>query len=51
MGFGPLDWDLGLKTKIWASRLGFRPRDWDSSGKGGGVDKQEGGEGENSPHV
>ena len=25
----PLDWDLGLKARIWASRLGFGPQDWD----------------------
>ena len=23
LGFGPQDWDMGLKTGIWASRLGF----------------------------
>ena len=23
LGFGPGDWDLGLETGIWASRLGF----------------------------
>ena len=23
LAFRPQDWDLGLKTRIWASRLGF----------------------------
>ena len=23
LGFGPHDWDLGLETGMWASRLGF----------------------------
>ena len=25
----PQFWDLGLKTGIWASRLGFGPKYWD----------------------
>ena len=25
LGFEPLDWDLGFKAGIWASRLGFGP--------------------------
>ena len=40
---GPQDWDLGLETGIWASRLGFE------GGYGGG--EEGGGEGENSPYV
>ena len=31
LGFGPQDWDLGLKIGIWASRLGFE----------GGTEKEE----------
>ena len=42
-GFGPQDWDLGLKAGIWASRLRYGPEGW-GRGDGGG-----GGEGENSP--
>ena len=38
----PQDWDLGLKTGIWASRLGF---------EGGGDVGGEGEEGENPPYV
>ena len=40
LGFGPQDWDLGLETKYWASRLGF---------EGGDVEEEGGEEGENSP--
>ena len=25
LGFGPQDWDLGLKAGIWASRLRYGP--------------------------
>ena len=32
LGFGPQDWDLGLETGIWASRLGF---------EGGGTEEEE----------
>ena len=32
IGFGPRDWDLGLETGIWASRLGF---------EGGGTEEEE----------
>ena len=39
IGFAPQDWDLGLGTRIWASKLG------------GGMDGGGGGEGENSPYV
>ena len=61
MGFGSQDWDMGLKTGIWASRLGFGPQDWDmgleaeiwASRLGGGGCGGEGGEeeGENPPYV
>ena len=27
---------MGLETRIWASRLGFEPQDWDMSLEGGG---------------
>ena len=27
----PQFWDLGLKTGIWASRLGYGPQNWDLS--------------------
>ena len=44
LGFGPRDWDLGLETGIWASRLGFEGgRDVEGEG--------EEGEGENPPYV
>ena len=48
--FGSRGWDLGLEVGIWASRLGLGPR-------GGELglclegDREEGGEGENSPYV
>ena len=32
LGFGPQDWDLGLKTGIWDSRLGF---------EGGGTEEKK----------
>ena len=32
LGFGPQDWNLGLETGIWASRLGS---------EGGGTEKEE----------
>ena len=32
LGFGPQDWDLGLETGIWASRLGF---------EGGGTEEKK----------
>ena len=36
LGFGPQDWDLGLKAGIWASRLSYGP------GSGGwGTEKEE----------
>ena len=38
LGFGPQDWDLGLETGIWASRLEF---------EGGGTEKME----EKIPHM
>ena len=28
-GFGPGGYTLDLEARIWASRLGFEPRDWD----------------------
>ena len=31
LGFGPQDWNLGLETGIWASKLGFE----------GGTEKKE----------
>ena len=31
-GFAPQDWDLGLETGTWASRLGF---------EGGGTEEEE----------
>ena len=42
LGFGPQDWDLGLKTGIWASRLGF---------VGGGMEEEEDKEKEKIPHM
>ena len=27
---------MAFKTRIWASRLGFEPQDWDMSFEGGG---------------
>ena len=27
LGFGPRGWDLGIKTEIWAPRLGFEGGD------------------------
>ena len=50
---------MGLEARIWASRLGFGPRDWDLGLETGiwalrlgfeGVDVEGGGEGEN-PHM
>ena len=38
IGFGPRDWDLGLGTRIWASKLG-----------GGRTEKEE--EKEKIPHM
>ena len=35
LGFGPQDWDLGLKAGIWASRLKYGP------GGGGGTEEEE----------
>ena len=35
LGFGPQDWDLGLKARIWASRLRYGPVGW------GAVTKKE----------
>ena len=34
-GIRPLGWDLDLGAEIWASRLGFGPRDWNSGLKTG----------------
>ena len=59
MEFGLRKCDLGLEAGIWASRLGFGPRDWNLGlgtgiqggdvGEGGG---EGGGEGaENHPYV
>ena len=28
-GFGPQDWDLGLKVRLLASKLVFGPQGWD----------------------
>ena len=36
LGFGPQDWDLGLKARIWASRLRYGPGGW-----GAGTKKEE----------
>ena len=36
LGFGPQDWDLGLKARIWASRLRYGPGGW-----GAGMKKKE----------
>ena len=46
-GFGPYDWDLGLVTRIWASRLGFEGGDGEEEGGGEGGEE----EGEYSPYV
>ena len=35
LGFGPQDWDLGLKAGTWASRLRYGP------GGGGGSEKEK----------
>ena len=35
LGFGPQDWDSGLKAGIWASRLRYGP------GGGGGMEKEK----------
>ena len=34
IGFGPRDWDLGLKTGIWVLRLGFKGGTENRSPKG-----------------
>ena len=52
----PVSRDLGLKTGIWASRLGYGPPGWDmgleAGGRGEGCGGGEGGGGgENSPYV
>ena len=31
-GFGPQDWDLSLKARIWASRLRYEPGGWEEGG-------------------
>ena len=36
LGFGPQDWDSGLKAGIWASRLRYGPR-----GGRGGTEKEK----------
>ena len=41
LGFGPRDWDLGLETGIWASRLEFE----------GGETEEEEEEKEKIPHM
>ena len=33
IGFGPRDRDLGLRTRIWASKLGGRTDGWMEEGK------------------
>jgi len=37
-GFGPQDWDLGLKTGFWDSTLELGPGGWDLKG---GTEKKE----------
>ena len=36
LGFGPQDWDLGLKAGIWAVRLRYGP-----GGRGGREEEEE----------
>ena len=50
LGFGPQDWDLGLKAGIWASRLRYGPQGLGEGGYEGG-EEEGGGGGENSPYV
>ena len=51
MGFGPQDWDLGLKAGIWASRLRYGHGGWEEGGYKEGEEEGEGEGGENSPYV
>ena len=50
LGFGPQDWDLGLKAGIWASRLRYEPGGWGEGGYEEG-EGEGGGGGENSPYI
>ena len=34
-------WNLDLEARIWSSRLGFRPQDWDMSFHRGGQTERE----------